>query len=284
MSIGPNPRIYADGFYVQAAPLPASYWATLDLSQYQGVRGDIGGIWYPAAAITIGGAGMGAAGAWQMYNVGAAVITSAGKGVTHGDSDWIQLTGVSRSFEVSIGAMGIDRSVDTVSTAPITPQWGWNTFVDGLKQTPAGGANYAFGARLIVPLDMHHNATLAQVTVNFIVGQSHAGVPASLPMVSVFRVDDSGNVTQLATNAALAGWAGAGFVEFNPTPGSGAAWYDGGAMQSIVWTADAGVIIDNSTYRYFCAIVDEQGTNALAGNSFLSAVPNFSTIPDLRPQ
>jgi hypothetical protein len=288
MATGPNPRILPDSAYVNGAILPTSYWSALDLAQYQGVRGDVGGTWNPATRMTIGGAGLWLCGPTVVNTPGTpAVLTSVGNSLEHGDGDYIELSPQpSHIYENSIGAKGIDRSFDTVSGSLIAPRWAWVSN-DTLVQSSGGGSNYAQGARLVIPIDLHQGATLVSVTAYFQVSAGHTAnpnPPASLPQLRVFQVDVFGNVTQLATNAALTGWVGGGFVSYTPVPASGTLWYDSGTVLNWQWTADAGVVVDNSRYRYFAEVVDEQGASALSGNAYLALRIDQSNVPDMRPQ
>ncbi len=296
MSVGPNPRINPDGFYVNGAPLPASYWATLDLVQYQGVRGDVGGTWAPAAPIEIGGAGTAFYGAVAMANSGAAVIASTGNPINLGDSDFIEFTTpLTRAYIVSIGAMGMDWSYGSLPTAPVSapsppgpyvPQFVYDVDADGLTDSPSNTC-YVAGGRLVVPLDLHQGATLSSVILCFLVSSGHTAnpnPPASLPQLGIFKVDNLGNVTPLSTNAAQPGWVGGGFVQYSVIPASGTAWYDGGALQLIPVDADAGTVVDNSTYRYFAVVIDEQGASSLGGNVYTALEIFLGGIADTRPQ
>jgi len=285
MSVGPNARIAPDSAYVNGQALPAGWYAAIDLAQYQGIWGDAGGTWNPTTTIRIRGAGIWLCGPNPFNNAAEAVRTfSGGGGITHEDGDYIEFSpALTRSYVVGIGAMGADASYGIAGAGANVPRWQWNVSDDSLSNYVS--TDYSVGARLVVPIDMHDGATLATVTLVLSVADAHAGgVPASLPMIRVYQVDTAGNVTQLATNAALPGWSGGGFVTFSPRPGTGAAWYNGGFAQYLTWTADAGVVIDNSRYRYAAEIVDEQGTNAKPGNKFFALTVGFTGIGDLRPQ
>lgn len=53
-----NAYIRALGVWPATSVLTSTEMATFDLRQYQAVNGDLGGVWAPAAAITIGGSGL----------------------------------------------------------------------------------------------------------------------------------------------------------------------------------------------------------------------------------
>lgn len=57
-----NAYIRALGVWPATSVLTSTEMATFDLRQYQAVNGDLGGVWAPASAITIGGSGIAATG------------------------------------------------------------------------------------------------------------------------------------------------------------------------------------------------------------------------------
>lgn len=127
----------------------------------------------------------------------------------------------------------------------------------------------------MVPIRAPHNgATLSSVLIYFAVGQAHSGVPASMPTMGVerFKFDGTGTVSLLSTLYTF------------PTPGSGSAWYNGGAAQAAFITFDQNNVIDTSQYAYQLFITDETGANALNGNLWYSAVLSYTNISDMRFQ
>jgi hypothetical protein len=111
------------------------------------------------------------------------------------------------------------------------------------------------------------NRTLHRITTLFNVGQSHPNVPAILPTLFVFRGVSFNTVvgTALTPDVQL---RGAGAVPF-PTPGSGAAYYASGNVQSWDYITDQNNIIDTSEYRYYLGIIDESGANSLGLNKYI---------------
>ncbi len=270
-----NTRIQIDTFYACAVVLPQEFWRSLDNAQVTLVNGDGGGTWAPAAAINILGAGL-----WICStSTSAGTIINAvasGARITHGDNDYIQLqtghTGAARSLVTAVSE-GADVSGGTAVLTTITG--------NGLS-TDAGLGNGTSrpGARVTIPLRVHDGATMTQVVFSFTVTNLHAGVPVSLPLFRVYKVDASGNVTPLKSGTTIA----AGFVMFNPTPANAGAWIVGGAVQNFTYTLDASVVIDRANFLYFAEIVDEAGANAKAGNNYETVSASFTLIPDLRPQ
>lgn len=291
-----NTRIFPDVIYVNGAPIPSSYFQALDTAQSKAVNGDAGGSWVPASAINIGGAGLWFGARWSLSG-GAQIRTpfdfGFGSRFTHGSDDWFQLESGhlhnSRNRVTPLG-IAVDASMMATTTAlgpvPILSfmaRASYGAFQDGQRC-----ANY--GARIIAPLAVHHLATFASCTLYMQVSVAHSGsasAPSSLPMMRVMAVDALGNVTILNTNAASAGWVGAGFVQY-PPQASGNFWYNGGLAQSLVYTIDAGTIVDTTKYSYFIEVIDENGDpstgNCFPGNYFLSAVSLMTSIADLRPQ
>ncbi|WP_394847411.1 hypothetical protein LZC95_08090 [Pendulispora brunnea] len=112
-------------------------------------------------------------------------------------------------------------------------------------------------AQLYVPLRVHDDATITQATLTFAIAQPHPSPPLKTVTMRVLRVDASGNKTPLTS--AAAGADQYGFVAYAPFPSSGAGWFDGGAVKSLVVTCDQNNAVDVSQYTYYAHIVDEQG-------------------------
>lgn len=280
-----NVRLYPDVVYVNGSPIPAAYFQNLDTAQFKSLSGDFGGSFAPVSAIQIGGAGVWFCGLTQ-FSSGAAVQHLAGSGarIVHSNNDWFGLqgghAGATRNVITPLGR-GLDISFYSSALGTV-PRMAYDGANDGLK------AFQSVGGRMVCPLRVHHNATLVQVNFFFVVtNASHTGLPlpTSIPMFRVFKVDASGNVTNLFSNVVpSAGWTGNGLQQVTPKPANGTAWYAGGATQQSVYFVDAGTIIDTSKYTYYCEIIDEQGVNSLTGNLYLCAQANHQLIPDLRPQ
>lgn len=146
------------------------------------------------------------------------------------------------------------------------------------------GWTYRGGMRLVRELEVHHGALLqASLVFNFIVADAHAaGLPARQPLFRVFKLSTAGVLTPLATNAALPGWAGHGYIQL--TASSAAAYYNAGAAQQLAYTLDVGDVIDLTRYTYYAEVIDEAGIGAVPGNRYLDVAADFTSIPDLGPQ
>jgi hypothetical protein len=69
---------------------------------------------------------------------------------------------------------------------------------------------------------------------------------------------------------------------FTPTPGSGAAWYDGSALQQLTYTCNQNNVIATGTL-YFIQLVDENGANSIAGDIYYGITLNY-TVANMAPQ
>lgn len=261
---------WINGYVVQGTDLK-----TLDTNITACLNGDGGGTWTPAAAINVGGAGMWAAALWTLNVAGIANTPSgSGKRFTHGDSDYFVLAG---------GHTGSTRVIHTSCLdARTAGYWSTNTTFVGIA--PVG----AVGQSFVVPLKVHNGATLTQAVLTFRVGQTHPNVPTQLPTVRLVKIDSNFVVTPLNTSF-TGNYDATGALVFNPTPSTGANWYNSGNAQTITYACDASLVIDTSTYTYFAVITDESGTNALCGtganeNIYQDLALTFTNIADMRPQ
>lgn len=248
----------------------ASDYSAIDASFNAAINGDggsNGAPWTPISAnVFVDGAGFWIGrSVWTMQS-GATAKTANGAPFTLGDSDYFVYANghPSRTRTILQSMFGLDQ----VNS--------WTPFVD--VSLPCGMKATQTGAQLILPLRVHQGSQISTVQFSFAVGQSHSNVPANLPVFRVCKKDGFGNVTPLATSGVDA----QGFLAF-PTPVSGAAWYSGGAVQTITYTCDAGVVIDKSTYSYFAEIQDEHGAHSLPLNLYISAFATFIDILDNRP-
>lgn len=105
---------------------------------------------------------------------------------------------------------------------------------------------------------------LASVAAVIAIGQSHASVPAILPSMRLYRTQSlSTTGVAPAADQSLLAATDAPF----PTPGSGAAYYASGNLQSWTLTTDQNNVIDASR-RYYLVLFDESGSNSKALNSY----------------
>lgn len=290
-----NARILSDVYYVNGAPIPASYFSALDTAQMQAMNGDHWGIYSPSSLITIGGEGMWACAAYTpnqsgfIFTCAPAIqnVLYSGTRITHGDSDWIELesghSAASRELRTSLGP-ALDASFATPEE-PSNGQPGTNySNLSHGSRVIGVSSGYLGGGRLIMPLRVHDQATVDVVDVNWFCGNAHGGgLPAHFPKARVLRIDMLGNAVPLCTVTTTIGWLGNGWVAISNASNT-TAYYSGGAIQGGIYPADPGTVIDTSQYSYVVEIEDESGTGAEPGNIFVEAVAILIDIPDLRPQ
>ena len=179
-------------------------------------------------------------------------------------------SGSSQEFKIG-STLKIDSSVNFYSqpfAQFITPVYRTLTtpFIKGVAVStsswlyqPYAMQSQAAGSFLALPLDLHNGATLTSMNIYFTVTNSHTGgVPATLPLGQVSRLDTSGNLVSLSTT----------YYQSPPTPANAAAWYNGGAIQHFTMTFNQYNVIDTSQYTYQLTITDEQGTNSTSGNNY----------------
>ena len=129
----------------------------------------------------------------------------------------------------------------------------------------------------MLPLRLTHNgAKLATVTLVFGVTDPHAGGPPAGPL--------SIDVRRAAPFPSFGSNSLGGGTRAFPTPGTGAAWYAGGAEQEFVYNCtDASFnVIDNSQFVYYLWLTDESGANSVAGNLFYAVYLGYTNILDTR--
>jgi hypothetical protein len=203
------------------------------------------------------------------------LITALQPQFTFGDNDYFVLQpGHTAQSRVILTPVGVGLATPAV--------WSSNSV------TSAGNAVYGLtslltGGGLDVPLRVHHQATLVSATLTFFVGQAHTSVPAILPGIRLVGMNMAGEAFPLATTSGSPGTDASG-MQFFPTPASGAAWYDGGDVQTLTYTCDAGIVIDTTQYSYHAVIQDEFGVGALNGNIYVEIALTFADIADQHPQ
>lgn len=126
------------------------------------------------------------------------------------------------------------------------------------------------GGTFIVPLRPHHGATLFNVAVGFFVGTAHAGIPANLPQIKVSRFNAASPLTEEFLSSTS--------TQTFPMPVSGAAYYNGGALQAFNFTCNQNNVIDNNNYIYYLYILNESGANSQNNNVFGSIILSFNAI------
>lgn len=177
-------------------------------------------------------------------------ITNGGAGST---PSTITPTTTTMSFIVPIGG---DAQTDWGSMYPL------RTFT---------GATQNFGYQIDINDELVDGATLASATLRCRPQGGHAGLPTRQPQLAIVRT----TVTAVAQVNLLS--TGNGYVTM---AAANTAAYQ--ADQALVFTPDQNNVIDKTTYRYFAIIIDEAGTNAIAGIGYHSIELSMSAIPDGR--
>jgi hypothetical protein len=118
----------------------------------------------------------------------------------------------------------------------------------------------------------HNGATLVQIIVGLAVGTGHSNVPANRPSLSLVRYawNNMFAYEPLSTTD----------PQVFPNPGSGSAYYAGGAQQSMTYVCNQNNVIDNTTYIYALLITDESGANSEALNAFGLIYELYEVIPN----
>lgn len=266
-----NVRIYSDaGWVVGMSNAGGVTPSNGDIDLIDGalgaaVNGDGGGTWYPAATLTIGGAGLALVYS-TAHELSGSTADVTGP-ISFGDNDYDVLgsghTGASRAM--------VDGDYSDVSN--------WQHTL-GFGPYPTGTQP---GAVIWKPVRVHHGATLSAVVFEFQVFQGHWVVPQNLPTFRLLQVDAYGTITNLLAAGVP--------VAFSPAPASGTAWHDSGAIQTFSPTVASGVVFDVTKYTYWAEFVDESGAGAYPngvgpglGNLFIDVKVSVTGIPDARPE
>lgn len=263
-----NPRILPDAAYAQGSPIPASWFQALDGAQAAAVNGDAGGVWAPAQPIFLSGAGWWLAGPSTTSN-GATIVNLSGSGkrLVHASDDVVQLipghTLNGRALTTSCLAAGTVTTVGIPrpTSSDVAP------FYAGLTMRQIGG-------RILVPLEVHNLATFTNAHLSFYTS-AHTQLPDNMPSMRIIAVDAFGDVIPLG------GTPGSqGYVAF-PAP-AGVTPYSNNRFNLIYpINSGAGLPIDKLNFTYYAEIVDESGIGAVAGNTYLQVLCNFSNIASL---
>jgi len=124
---------------------------------------------------------------------------------------------------------------------------------------------------------VHDGATIASVILYFKIQTGHGAMPATLPKLSVIRVDlTTGAVGVTLSSADVGtGLAISSAVAVGP-------YENGGAIQSFTYTVDQNALVDRSKYDYIVALDDEAGANAIAGNAYVGVLVNNGAINSMK--
>lgn len=127
----------------------------------------------------------------------------------------------------------------------------------------------------------HHGSTLTTVEIYMSVGSSHSAVPAVMPGVRVRR-DTNGDPAGIGIAPTGFDDLYSGGQAFFPTPATGVLWYAGGVRQKWTITCDQNNVIDTTKYRYFVSLIDENGSNSIAGNNYYCMRVTYTAIPNMQ--
>ena len=125
-----------------------------------------------------------------------------------------------------------------------------------------------------IPFNPPNGSTINSLTMNIVVTHSHSAVPV-MPKINVVRSQSDARTTPASLNS------GAGQL-FVPTPGTGAAWQAGAALQNWTFTANQANVVDTSQYNYYLVLTDENGANAWGGNEYPSFTITY-TLANMQP-
>ena len=280
------------------APLLAD-WTSLDSKVFAAINGDLGGTWAPTSLITLAGTyptqrifitgplvvDYGgslnvapsdataifrlAAGDWPKFSASHAlrsrtIVTPCM--VRQSTPLWYWCNDLTYGGVQSI-ACTVQRqpfSVDYLTSALTGLPWGPNTqgtILDAIVAFKRGKAKPVglYQPTFALPLRVHDGARLVSATLTFRVPNARAIAPVVPPQMRIIRVDTAGNITELKSMV-----TGADPIGYIPvaSPASGAAWFNGGQVQSVTYTCDQNQIVDVSQYTYWAQIIEEVGTNA----------------------
>lgn len=263
-------RTQVDATWINGYVMPAADFIDLDSKLFRSVNGDDGGLWSPSSPIILGGSGLTVTGPTVVSGAAASVPgnlqTSGTSRFVIGAGDWPALgaahTGRARSL-LSHFASGFQGA-----PTPPSPSNVPLLFLAPNAKRLAGGAgiaafapcydinDYQVTPEFWCPLRVHNGATLGSVVVSFristIAGRS--ALPTSLPKFRIVRIGLDGTIVTL-----MPGDNGVdGFVAM-PTPASIAAYFAGGAVQTLTLTATQNATVDVSQYSYFVHVVEEKG-------------------------
>jgi hypothetical protein len=245
----------ADGSAVWTAFAPVSIQpaelTALDANVTMGVNAD-GGTFAPTTSIVVGGSGITVTGPTVVTRGGTlqGLVTDA---ILMFDSDFPEYSsthvGRSRSFmQLCTSGRDVLQALWRVRFSDagmqsVSPQ---RDLSDGQGMQPS---------RLMVPMRVHDQSTLASVTIGFRVGFAHPSLPPTMPKARVVRIDARGSLLPLTSQAA--GADAAGYVSV-PTPSSVSAWQPSAGGMTLTISTDQNNFADATSAAFYVEIVDEQ--------------------------
>lgn len=269
-------RERTDAQWYRGLKIPETVIRNIDEKTKLAVSGS-GGSWAPTNPIILEGEGLELQCALQLEG-GTTALAKPGTGSAFifGDDDYFRFT--TRRTRIIHDSPFLRMGKESYQRE--ARPWG-----NVLSSIPPSIRCRRANAHLIFPLRIPDGSYLASVEIGFYVGQSHANVPSVLPHARIIRID-TGGVYEQHPNPTTSVRDREGWV-YPTTPVSGAAWYNGGAMQALTLTFDHAAMdpADTSVYAYGVEWYDESGTNAYTDDIGTHLVYFKTTVyqEDLRP-
>jgi hypothetical protein len=266
-------RERTDAAWYRGLKIPHTVIRNIDEKTKLGVSGN-GGSWAPSSAIIIGGAGLELQSDILLSGT-AKAQPGTGKNFVFGDDDYFR-------FSASRTRIIHDSPLLTLSKETLQREARpWSSVSTAVPSLRTKRPN----ARVVCPLRIPDGGRLSEIVIGFMVGQSHADVPTILPKARAIRIAADGTFTQ-HPYPTTSGHDPDGWV-VPATPVSGAAWYNGGAIQTLTLTYDQTLLpgADTSLYGYAVEWVEESGTNAFADDvgNHLVYFKTTVYVDDMRP-
>ena len=252
----------------------AAFFTYLDQRLFKLIDGDGGGTWAPSAALTIGGSGIIMSG--PLVISGADATLSSGKKITVTGSGSKIITASGGRFVLGDNdypTFSAARSAARVLPANATVYTTMET-TSGTSQQTAAGQLF----QLQIP-SIFHGATLLSAQAFFVPSSGYNGQPTGAGTqvkLGVARVYYNGGAVDNLLST------GGGLVTY-PTPASGTAYYNAGAITSLTFSSDQNNVMDLANYYYFVSVFGEDGSNYHANTNFTTVVVTFANILDMRP-
>jgi len=200
------------------------------------------------------------------------IVASSAAGIQTSAAGGIQLAGGGTDW-VTFSAARSRSQLIWLSSVATAIQSGWANEGVGLTG-PATSTAQSF--YLMPP---HNGAKLASVDVWFVVQTPHASIATGWNAPSI-RVQSflplAGSVVSTRYNDLSTS------TTQSPSPANNTAWYNGGGMQTMTYTANQNNSIATNNFMYLVTIVDETGTNSVAGNLYVALSLNFSNINNMQ--
>lgn len=271
-------RERSDQDWYRGLRVPHTVIRNIDEKTKKAVSGT-GGTYAPSTSITIGGAGLELQCSMQLSgSPGAQAKPAAGKVFRFGAADYFKNeASVLRTLVDSPLLMGLGHQAMQREARPWFESTGTN---------PPCIRTRRKRALVRMPLRLPDGAILSSVEIGFKVGVAHANAPVILPRARVVRITVDGVIEPyphwLSSFTDPEGWV------VLATPVSGAAYYNGGAGQTLTLTFDTtqGDVVDTSTYGYAVEWKEESGGStsfADASGNYIVYLKSSFYQNDLRP-